>query len=172
MFGDRANSLGSGEPDSRGRLGLTTGTRTGTSAYGAPGGMAVGMGAPGFGSPAQTARTLAARAPVAHPASYMQPQMAPMAPMAQPAPAYPQPGTVTDVFGQPVRMDPGILGQMLNGLNQSPAPPSTFPARPGVAPRYGVANKDQSRLPGMGGPSFGSMGYSGGGYGGGGGGGW
>ncbi len=91
------------------------------------------------------------------------------APAQPPAPSYPQPGTVTDVFGPTVRMDPGILGQMLNGLNKTDFS-STFPARPGATTRMGFS-KDQSRLPGMGGNQNGS-GRVGGGQGGGGGGGW
>lgn len=102
-----------------------------------------------------------------------------------PAPAYPQPGTVTDVFGPSVRLDPGVIAQMLKSLNQqvqpASAPPSNFPARPGVSPmapglnrmplrdnRYG---NDQYGRTFSGGPRNSGGGSSGGGFGGGGGGG-
>lgn len=59
---------------------------------------------------------------------------------------------------QPVRMDPGILGQMLGGFNR---PQSTFPARPGAG-GVGFGNTFRN----------GFAGHAGGGQGGGGGGGW
>lgn len=108
------------------------------------------------------------------------PVMAPPIPqMAPPATAYPVPGTVTDVFGPNVRMDPGIIAQMIRSLNrQQPvpagaAPGSTFNKQPAPGAfisrddRYG---NDQFGRTFGGGPRN-SGGSSGGGFGGGGGGG-
>lgn len=180
-------------------LGLTTGTRTGTSAYGPSGGFAVGMGAPGYGSPDETARTMAGyrvspmgvvRAPVANNPAYVAPRpMVAAPPKPYAAPFKPAP--------LPVRMDPGILAQSgfygaLRGLNppatrslqQSPNYASQFPARPNMMPTQRNFDKYSGRHPGM----FQKMadrhesyssngrngpgGGSGGGWGGGGGGSW
>jgi len=56
------SGAGNGGSDTR-NLGLTTGNVTGPKAYGPAGGNAVGMGAPGYGSPAETAATLARQRP-------------------------------------------------------------------------------------------------------------
>ncbi len=84
------------------------------------------------------------------------------------SPITPPPATYepVDVWGPTYRMDPNIINSMFGGQRIQ----STFPGRPGVSPSIGVSNKDQSRLPGMGGN--GPAGRSGGGFGGGGGGGW
>jgi hypothetical protein len=82
-----------------------------------------------------------------------------MPPPPIPPPVYPP------LYGAPptrVDLNPATLAPLTIPNYQS-----TFPARPGVSPRIGNRNKDQSRLPGMD-----SNGRVGGGRGGGGGGGW
>jgi hypothetical protein len=76
------------------------------------------------------------------------------------------------------RMNPweknfGTAIDYFDGQNPGGLFSSTFPARPGVSPRIGNRNKDQSRHPGMSsGRGLGNGGRNGGGWGGGGGGGW
>lgn len=72
-------------------------------------------------------------------------------------------------------MDPGILNQMLNGLNRPQTQPSTFPARPGATTRMGndpSANYGNDMFGNAYSRGMGNGGRNGGGYGGGGGGGW
>lgn len=147
--------------------------------------------------------------PVSGPTKHIgvpQPASAPIGPMVQPpappiaqpaiagipgTPTYPQPGQVTDVFGQPVRMDPGILHQMMNGMNPKDQSRLTGGASyPGQQPSYSSMGDPYSRGWGLGqqnkaygndmfGASLGGgfqqnnkLGRVGGGRGGGGGGGW
>lgn len=108
------------------------------------------------------------------------PVMAPPIPqMPLPATSYPVPGTVTDVFGPNVRMDPGIIAQMIRSMNRNPVPAastgSTFhkqPARGAFvgAPRDDRYGNDQFGRT-LGGPRNTGGGSVGGGFGGGGGGG-
>lgn len=126
------------------------------------------------------------RAPMGTPqpaASPIQPMVPPPLPPMVQAPV-PQPGQVTDYFSQPVRMDPGILAQMLRGIKPQPAGgiPSTFPARPGATTRMGTADPSDNYGNDMFGNAYGGGnlgqrrglggGRNGGGFGGGGGGGW
>lgn len=97
--------------------GLTTGTTTGSRAYGPAGGTAVGMGAPGYGSPEETAATLS-RLGVLRP--NQQGYVNPYRVQQPPAVAPPRP-TVT-----PAAAPPNPLTQGWSSLPMGP--PQTTPA--------------------------------------------
>lgn len=122
------------------------------------GGAAVATGSFERGlTPMRAARPMA---PQVNPLGGVPSQVPPVTPPVALPPAYPP------LYGAPptrVDLNPATLAPW-TGVGMYP---STFPARPGVSPRIGNRNKDQSRLPGMD-----SAGRVGGGRGGGGGGGW
>ena len=122
------------------------------------GGEAVATGSFARGlTPMRAARPMA---PQINPLGGVPRQVPPVTPPVVVPPAYPP------LYGAPptrVDLNPATLAPW-TGVGMYP---STFPARPGVSPRIGNRNKDQSRLPGMD-----SAGRVGGGRGGGGGGGW
>jgi len=142
-----SSSSGGGSSGGGGGLGITTGTITGNKAYGPAGGNAVGMGAPGYGTPQQTAQTLAR----------LRPQPVPVRPMVAPTPV-PIPRVKPAV---PVSTALGPNAGMINTLPQiggtSPAAiqqginfttqgPSSMPGSP-VGPQVGGV----STIGGMGG---------------------
>lgn len=137
-----SSSSGGGSSGGGGGLGLTTGKVTGNKAYGKAGGTAVGMGAPGFGTPEETARTLARMRQVT---LAPQPVAAPPRPVAAPVVA-PPPAPVTY---------PGFLGpnsplaqaslpqvggtvpsEIQQGINFTTQGPTSMPGSP-VGPQIG-----------------------------------
>ncbi len=145
--GGSSSSGGGSSGGGGGGLGITTGNITGNKAYGPAGGNAVGMGAPGYGTPQQTAQTLAR----------LRPQPVPVKPMVAPA-AIPVPRVKPAV---PVSTALGPNAGMINTLPQiggtSPAAiqqginfttqgPTSMPGSP-VGPQIGGV----STIGGMGG---------------------